>query len=301
MKQILITGGKGLIGRNLSKLLVENGYAISVLTRKPKPNTSIKEFAWSPKEGTIDTEALKNVDAIIHLVGAGIADKRWTKKRKEELYRSRIGTTNLLFETCREINHFPEVFISASGIAIYGTDSGEVLQKEDQLSFGQDFLANLTKDWEEAALLFKEKGTRVICLRTGIVLSKEGGALAKLALPAKLGLSAGLGGGKQYMSWIHIADMCNLYLFALQNNIKGSFNAVSSEPVTNKTFMKNVASVLSRPFFLPNVPALFLKIGLGELSDVLLGGNKVSNEKIMREGFVFQYPDLNSALKNTLC
>ena len=300
MRNILITGGNGLVGKELSDLLVENKYNIRILTRNPKKSSKYEEYLWSPKEGIIDPEAIKNTYAIIHLAGAGIADERWTDKRKKELYSSRIDTANLLYKICEEIKYFPEVFISASGIGIYGADSGNEWQVEDQKEIGEDFIATLSKAWEKAAYYFAERGSRVVYLRTGIVLSKKGGALSKLALPARLGLAAPLGSGSQYMSWIHMSDLINMYLFALDKNIKGAYNAVATNPVTNKEFMKLISKALSRPFFLPKIPSFLLKLGLGELADILLGGNRVSNEKIIHEGFTFNYPELNSALNNIL-
>ncbi len=298
MKQVLITGGNGLIGKELALRLSIKKYDIRILTRSPKQETNFKEYEWSPNDGEIDPKALLNADIIIHLAGAGIADKRWTEKRKQELYSSRIDTANLLYKTCEELNHFPEVFISASGIGIYGADSGGALQMEDQPELGNDFIGILTRDWEKAAYQFSDRGSRVVCLRTGIVLSKDGGALPKLALPVKFGLGAPIGSGKQYMSWIHIDDLVNMYVHALESKLEGSFNAVSGESVTNDEFNRQLSKVLSRPYFFPKVPSFLLKIALGEMADILIGGNKVSNEKIIQEGFVFQYPDLNSALKS---
>ena len=196
------------------------------------------------------------------------------------------------------LNRFPKSFISASGISIYGADSGDAIQTENQQKLGDDFIANLAKDWEKAAFQFENHNVKVATVRMGIVLSKEGGAYPKLALPIKFGLGAALGKGSQFMSWIHLDDLCRMYLYIIETELSGIYNAVATQPVTNKKFTELLAQNLSRPYFLPNVPSFLLRLGLGELSDILLGGNNVSNEKILKEGFVFKYPDLNSALKN---
>lgn len=300
MQNILITGGTGLIGRHLAKLLEENNYAISILTRTPRRKSPYQEFKWDPAERYIEDEAIKKADYIIHLAGAGIADKRWTSRRKKELYESRISTARLLYEKCLAVSHFPKAFVSAAGTSIYGLDSGGEVQKEDRKNLGSDFLAELCKDWEKAAQQFNKNGVRVVFIRTGMVLAKESGALPQMAWPARFGLSAPLGSGRQYISWIHIYDICRLYLFAVQNNISGVYNAVSPHPVTNKEFMKTLARVYGMPYFLPNVPAFALKMVYGELAETILGGNNVSHEKILKEGFEFSFTNLNSALENLL-
>ena len=298
MKNILITGGTGLIGSRLTSLLAENGYNVSILTRKPRGNGTYKEFKWDIDTDYVDSEAIENADYIIHLAGAGIADKRWSNERKKELYHSRIGTANLLYRKCSELDRYPQAFISASGINIYGLDSGEAVQWEDQPELGSDFIAELCKDWESAAAQFADMGTRVVCLRTPMVLAREGGALPKMSLPVKWGLGAPLGSGKQIISWIHIEDLCRLYLFAIENSILGAFNASASQTLTNREFMARLAKSLSRPYFMPVVPAFLLKGFLGEMAGLVLGGNNASNEKILGEGFEFTFPGINSALEN---
>ncbi len=297
---ILITGGKGMIGSRLSDLLYKKGHDVLILSRNPKKTGRYKEYKWSVEDHYIDDEAIKRADVIIHLAGANVGEKKWTPSRKKELYSSRIDTANLLFEACERLGNFPKAFISASGSTIYGVNSGQEVQFEDQKRLGDDFLANLTKDWEKAAKRFEDKKVRVAIFRTAVVLTMEGGALPRYVFPAKFGLAAPLGSGKQMVSWIHIQDIARLYLFALENEISGAYNASSTETVSNKEFMKRVSKILSRPFFVPNVPAFALKLVFGELAEVVLGGNNLSNEKILQEGFVFEYPDLNSALENLL-
>jgi len=296
-QKVLITGASGLVGKALLPVLLNKGYEIVSLSRiKKSPCHGVETFLWDIKSDYIDKQALVGIDYIIHLAGAGIADEKWTEQRKKELYNSRIKGTKLLFKYVSELTYKPKAIIAASGIAIYGIDSREILMTEKD-DHAQDFLANLTRDWEKEINKFKSIDIRTVVLRTGIVLSNNGGAFPKLLQPIQYHLGAALGTGKQYMSWIHIKDLVKLYIFALEeNDLEGKFNAVSSNPVTNEDFTAKTAHVYGKKLFLPNVPAFAMKLMLGEMSTLVLGGNNVSNEKILEKGFDFKFTDLDHAL-----
>ncbi len=299
-KNILITGGTGTIGKAICSTLEKQGHSIRILTRSiPKTESIYAYYSWNPDMDEIDENALKNVDIIIHLAGASIVEKKWTRERKKEIISSRDRSAKLIFEKLQSTGNKPEAFISASAIGYYGYDTGSILVKETS-RFGDDFLANVVKKWEDAADDFEALGVRVVKFRIGVVLSNDGGALPMMSAPAKLGLGAGLGRGDQFISWIHIYDLASLFQFAIDNPVVGVFNVVSPHPVTNKEFMKKLSAALKKPFFLPNVPSFLLKLKMGEMASMILGGNRVSPEKIQDEGFTFKYTDLKPALENLL-
>jgi uncharacterized protein (TIGR01777 family) len=297
-KKVMITGASGLIGTRLTEMLRQKGYQVSHLSREKK-NGSVKTFAWNIGQHYIEPGALAGVDAIIHLAGAGVADKPWTEDRKEEILLSRTKSTRLLFDELRKANHHVKVFVSASGIAIYGVeDKGKAFKEDDAL--GDDFLADVTKQWEAEADKISEF-TRVCKIRTGLVLSNKGGALPRIALPVKLFVGAPLGNGNQYMNWIHIDDLCAMYIAMIENDsLHGAYNGVAPGPVDNKTFTRAIADVLHKPLWLPAVPAFLLKLILGEMAYIVTKGGKMSSEKIQNTGFHFQFTDLHLALKNVL-
>ncbi|MEP1095044.1 MAG: TIGR01777 family oxidoreductase [Cyclobacteriaceae bacterium] len=295
-QRILITGGTGLVGQRLSELLVENHFEVSHLSRHPTKGTH-ESFHWNVEKGEIDKEAIKNSDIIIHLAGASVAGKRWTKKWKQEIYDSRINATRLLVEAIRNHNSRLQHFISASAIGYYGWDTKENLVDENSEK-GKGFLADVVADWEGEVSNLNEFGVRNSIVRVGIVLSDKGAALVEMTKPIKLGVGAPLGSGKQFMSWIHLDDLCQLFIHMIKNEETGVFNAVSPNPVTNKDFTKQLAKELNKPLILPNVPSFALRLLVGEMQVMLTGGNKVSSKKIEQTGFDFQYPSLHSALKN---
>ena len=297
---VLITGGTGLIGRRLTEMLQEQGYTVSFLSRGNVPDCppNVKVYKWDLRTYSIDPEAIERNQYIIHLAGTGIADKRWTPEQKEEIIKSRAMTLEMLLAYIKRTFNRPKVFISASGIGYYGGDTGDEPMTETSPR-GKDFISDVTVKWEEYANLVKNLDIRTIIFRTGIVLSKKGGALPKMALPIKFCVGSPLGTGEQYQSWIHIDDLCRLYIKALKDDrMEGTYNAVAPNPVTNAEFGKTIAQVLYRPFFMPNVPAWLLKKLLGELSILVLGGNKVINERIAEEtNYRYLFPDLENALK----
>lgn len=298
IKTVLITGGTGLVGSRLSKMLATKGYHVTHLSRNATQK-HYQTFYWDIKKGEIDEEAITSADAIIHLAGAGVSDKRWTDDWKREIYNSRIDSTKLLREKIKE--HIPKLkhFISASAVGYYGWDSGDKLVDEDSKK-GTGFLADVVEDWENEVKAFDEIGVKSSMVRIGIVLSDKGGALVEMAKPIKYGVGAPLGSGKQYMSWIHLDDLCGIFTHVLENGLSGVFNGVGPSPKTNKEFTKSVASQLKKPLWLPNVPKFALRLIVGEMADILIGGNRVSNKKIEDSGFNFQFEALDDALQDLL-
>lgn len=290
MAKILITGGTGLVGKRLTKMLVKNNHEVLVLSRKPKKHN---EFRWNLSENYIDEKALENTEYIIHLAGAGIADKRWTEERKKVIIESRVKTANLLFNKIIEHKINLKGFISASGIGYYGAITNNRVYKETDEP-GNDYIANVCKQWENAAQQFSNNNIPIAILRTGIVLSKEGGALEKMKTP----IISPLGSGKQYIPWIHIEDLCQMYLNAVEDNLTGIFNAVAPESHTSKTFAKTLAKSLKRPYIAIGVPSFLLKLMFGNLSVILLEGSKISAKKIEKKGFSFRFRTLKKALNN---
>jgi len=300
--KVLITGGSGSVGSCLSKLLKERGDEVVHLSRYRSKSSSYQTFTWDISKEIIEEGAFDGVNHIVHLAGAGVADWLWTSKRKAVLTSSRVDSANLIHKSLKDSNQKIESFISASAIGIYGFDTGGILQTEDRIQFGDDFLATLIKKWESAANQFDELDARVVKLRIGLVLSKGEGLLGKLVPLANLGLSTAFGSGDQYMSWIHIQDLAQMLLYAIdQQQIKGSYNAVAPNPISNKEFVSVLAKVINRPFFLPNTPKFLMKLALGEMSSIVTGGNRVSSKKIEDAGFTFQFNSLQQSLRDLLC
>ncbi len=300
MKNVLITGGTGLIGRELTKQLLAQGYNVSHLSRTKSNNDAIRTFVWDLDKKQIEPAAFADLDIIIHLAGSGIADGRWTEKRKKEILSSRVDACNLLFEQVKAHQVNLKVFISASGVGYYGAiTSTHVFEETDPPA--SDFLGKTCLLWEQAADQFKTVNSRVVKIRTGIVLANKGGALQKMVAPIKLCLGAPLGTGNQYMPWIHISDLVNIYLKAItEKSIDGAYNAVAPQHLTNREFNKLIASFLKKPLFLPALPGFILKVFLGDMAKLVLEGSRVSSKKIEQTGFIFQYSNLKEAIKTLL-
>lgn len=299
-KTVLITGGTGLVGTRLTELLKSRNYQVRYLSRSSGNKNGIPAYAWDVDNQTIDKGAFDEITHIIHLAGAGVVDKKWTTQRKKELLDSRTKSTQLIHDTLKSINHSVKTFVSASAIGYYGWDTGGVWIKEGS-RFGDDFLATVTKAWEEKVDEIASLGIRTTKLRVGIVFSNKAAALYELAKPIKLGIGAPLGSGDQYMSWIHIDDLCNMFIHAIENeNVEGVYNAVGPNPDTNKNITKAIGKVLRKPVWLPNVPGFVLKLILGQRAAMILGGSKVSSEKIESSGFKFSFPNLTDALQDLL-
>lgn len=301
METVLITGGSGLIGKHLSKKLGEKGYKVTLLSRKKDNSFNFPVYSWDPEKNLIDTEAVQSADYIIHLAGAGIGDKRWSEKRKKLITESRIKTGELIFKKVRDTGTKLKAFISASGISYYGTTTSEKIFRETDPP-AEDFLANVCLHWEQMADRFEEYGIRTVKLRTGIVLAEKGGTLGRMITPVKLGIGSPLGSGRQYLPWIHIEDLCDIYIRAIEDsNMSGVYNAVTPQHTTNRNFMELLAKVLGKPFFAPSVPSFLMRLLFGEMSEILLNGSRISSEKIISSGYTFIFPDLRNALKNLLC
>lgn len=296
MKNVLITGGTGLIGKRLSSLLKSNGYHVRILSREKINHDSDQVFTWNIDKRYIDQNAFKDLDHIIHLAGAGIANEKWSNKRKKEIIDSRVTSTELLFNAVKDQKIPLKTFISASAIGYYGSITSETIFKEtDQAA--SDFLGNVCKLWEQSIFQFKKLKIRTVAIRTGIVLSKNGGALKKITGP----IIAPLGDGKQYMPWIHIDDLCKFYIQAIEDNrVKGVFNAVSPEHHTNYSFSKAVAKIYKRPLLPIGAPGFILKAILGEMSTIILNGSRISSKKMKTYGFKFDFEKLENALKNLI-
>ncbi len=288
MSTILITGGTGLVGSKLTELLLANKHEVRILSRKPSANN---EYKWDVSNKYIDENALTGVDYIIHLAGAGIADKRWTDERKQIIIDSRVETANLLFDKVKKLDIQLKGFISASGSNYYGAKTVDKIFKEED-SAGNDFLGKVCLHWENAANKFKELNVSVTILRTGIVLSSKGGALEKMKTP----IISPLGSGNQYMPWIHIEDLCYLYIKAVEQDFSGVFNAVSPESHTSKSFSKILAKSVNRPYLPIAVPGFLLKLIFGELAVILLKGSRLSSNKVLKYGFRYQFESLEKAL-----
>lgn len=296
MAIVLITGGSGLIGRRLTRALISQGHEVRWLSRRAGARDGVRAFAWDVGQGRIDPEALRGTDRIVHLAGAGIADKRWTKARIADLIASRANSARLLLRAARENGCTPECFVSASGSGYYGAVTRDEPFTENDPP-GTDTIARITVEWERAV---DEWGAlcRVVKLRTPMVLAREGGALPKLAMPVRWGLAASLGSGKQWMPWIHIEDLVQAYLGALQDDrMQGAYNIVGGN-ATNTGFMRGMARALGKPMFLPPVPGFALRAVLGEMASLLTEGSPLGSERSHQPSP--RYASLEAALRDLL-
>ena len=294
--KILITGGTGLVGTRLAELLTEAGHGVALLSREASSGGPYQTFVWAPGAGTIDPAAVPYADAVVNLAGASVGEGRWTEARKQVLLASRLDSLALLARELAKPGHRVHTVLSASAIGLYG-NTGDRLATEDTPP-AQDFLAELARQWEAAAAPIAALGIRLVTPRIGVVLSTRGGALLPLAGTVKWGLGAPIGSGQQYLSWIHIDDLCRLFMAMLADDAwQGPYNAVAPYPTTNEAFTEVLADVLHRPLLLPKVPGFALKLALGEQSEIVLAGQHVSDAKVLAQGFEFDYPVLRGALK----
>ncbi len=292
-KKILLAGGTGLIGTRLQTLLESAGYTFHLLTRTPR---AAHHFAWNPEKGEIDELAFEGVSAVINLAGAGIADKRWTTNRKKELIQSRVQSTQVLYDYFKRSGFRPDCYINASAIGIYG-DSGERWMTEMDHASDQGFMIDCCEAWENAALNMESLGIRTVVLRIGVVLAKEGGALAEIAKPLLFGIGAYFADGNIWYSWIHRDDVCGIIRFALeQEQLGGVYNAVAPQPERIKALVQKTAVAMKKSVLLVPAPSFALRLALGEMSAVVLNSNRVSAQKIMDAGYVFEYPEAEDAL-----
>ena len=295
----MITGGSGLVGTALTDLLLQKGYHVSHLGRSPSLG-KVKCYRWSVTGNYIDPKALEGVDAIIHLAGAGVAEKRWSQSRKKEILESRTKSSELICETLKTQPNQVKVVVSATAVGYYGLSTSDEWYDETCES-GNDFLASVCKAWEASTDPIQALGIRLVKIRVGVVLSNNGGALIQMAQPVKWGFGAALGSGKQWVSWIHITDLCQIFLKAIENETMiGIYNAVAPNPVTNKELNQTIAQALQRPLWLPPVPEFALRILLGEMSQIVLTGARVDCSKVKSAGMTFDFTDANLAVKNLL-
>ncbi len=300
MAKVLITGGTGLVGKHLSEKLKEKGYSVVILSRKKNVDAEISTYSWDLEKKEIEAGALDSVDYIINLAGANIGEKRWTAKRKKQIIDSRIKSSGLIYDNIKPNKIKPKAFISASAIGYYGAITSEKTFYEPDLP-ASDFLGETCRLWEQSADKFKNSGMRVVKIRTGVVLAGKGGALSKMIVPVKLGFGSAIGSGKQYMPWIHIDDLCSIYIKAIEDiQMSGAYNAVAPQHTTNVEFTRTLANVLKKPFWFPAIPAFMLKIIFGEMSEMLLRGSRVSSEKIIIAGYKFKFSNLQAALTDLL-
>jgi uncharacterized protein (TIGR01777 family) len=293
--KVLVIGGSGFVGSALTRELSGAGHDIVVSTRKK--TTSGNRLSWNPPE-LIAPDVISTFDAVINLAGENIFSERWTSAKKERIRSSRVDTTKALVESMSASTKRPDVLINASAIGYYGPHGDEDVNEETPP--GGDFLAGLCEEWEAAALQAKELGIRVVIPRFGIILGEGGGALSKMLGPFKAFVGGYIGSGKQWMSWVHIDDITGFIRYAFENkSVSGPFNVTAPGPVRNREFGSALGKVLGRPAFFP-VPALALKLALGEFGDVLLTGQRVVSGKAVKAGYMFKYTDVNDALKAIL-
>ncbi len=307
MSTILITGGTGLIGSALANMLTDKGHKVIILTRNEKKsaNSNVSYAVWNVKSQQINENTVSSADYIIHLSGAGVADKRWTSDRKKEIVESRTQSGSLLVKALQQIPNKVKAVISASAIGWYGKDENRSPKKKaftEDMHADKEFLGETCRKWEESVKPVKEAGKRLVKLRIGIVLSNNGGALPEFKKPVRFGIAGVLGSGKQVVSWIHIEDLCRIFIYAIENeSMEGVYNAVAPTPVRNKELTLLLAQKMKGRFYVHmHVPAFILKAVLGEMSVEVLKSATVSSEKIRSAGFSFLYPSIESALDNLI-
>ncbi|MFN8416672.1 MAG: TIGR01777 family oxidoreductase [Cytophagaceae bacterium] len=293
--KVLITGGSGLVGRKLTELLLANNISVVWLSRHESKNAPVPTFVWNYDTGELDPNAMVGVTHIVHLAGAGVFDKKWTEDYKKEIMDSRVKSAKLLHN---KATSDLKVYVSASAIGWYGADHGDRILTETDPN-GIDFLAEVTKHWEAQADQFS-KSCRVVKIRIGIVMAKEGGALPMMVKPVKFGVGTPLGKGNQYMSWVHIDDLAHMFYQGLiQESWSGVYNACAPNPVTNAYLTQTIAKKLHKKLWLPNVPEWVLKIMFGNgRTESLLGSLKVSSQKVLNQGFVFKFNAIEEAIEN---
>jgi uncharacterized protein (TIGR01777 family) len=299
MKTILIAGGTGLVGQLLAQTLKDEGYKIRLISRSKPVNSVFPTFLWNVEKGVADGNAFKEVDIVINLAGSGVADKLWTERRKKEITESRVKSNQLL-AYCFKNYHRPALYISAGAIGFYGHREDEILT--DEYAAGDDFLSKSCTAWENAVFETADHDTRLILFRIGIVLSPRGGALQKMLLPWKMGISTSFNPGNQWYSWIHEEDLVRLFVFGIQNEqIEGIYNAVAPNPEKMYDFAKAMKAQSKLPWRMVwSIPFTLLTAAMGEMSTVLTNSARVSSEKIIRAGFQFTFKKMDEALKNLI-
>lgn len=302
MKTILITGGSGMIGRELTKQLTKKGYRVIWLSRERHVKGEIPRYRWDYRRGEIDEEAVEQADVIIHLAGSNLGEGKWTRGKKQKIVESRVETSKLLLETVKRKEKRLEAFISASAVGFYSMVTQDRIFTEEDAPAQDDFLSRTCRKWEAAAFRFEQElGVRTVALRTAFVIAEESDAFKKLMLPTRLGLGSPLGTGKQAMPWVHIGDLCRMYTMAIEDeSMRGVYNTAAPEQITNAEFMRTLANEMKRPFLFPKVPSFMMRLVMGEAARMVLKGSPVSSEKIIRQGFSFHYPTAEEGIKDVL-
>lgn len=299
MKTVLITGGTGLIGKHLSELLKVKGYNVRHLSRIQNINTKFPVHQWDLKGKHINTRALEGVCSIVHLAGAGIVDKRWSDKRKKEIEDSRVDGIKLIYEYLNRKKYQIRNFVGASAIGFYG-NTGDTLNTTESEA-GTNFLSEVCKRWEHATLSLKKLDLRTVVIRIGIVLSTQGGALKKMLPSYKVRIGTYFGNGQQYYSWIHIDDLCKLFVQAIEDeDMEGIYNGVAPEATTNKNLAKVIAKAMNKKALTLPIPAFALRLAMGEMASVILDSTRVQPNRLLAHKFDYDYPDLEKALKDLL-
>ena len=295
--RILITGASGLIGQALQKSFAEKGHDLLLASRKEA--TDDQHIQWSIEDGFAEPEKLEGIDAVVHLAGESVSGLRWTDEKKKAIRDSRVLGTRNVVDAISKLKDKPKVFVAASAIGFYGERGDEEVTESS--AAGDNFLAEVSKAWESESRRAEDAGIRTVLLRTGIVLSKDGGALATMLTPFKLGVGGVVGSGKQWMSWISLDDHVAAINYAIENeNLRGAVNSVSPNPVTNEEFTKTLGEVLYRPTFLP-LPEFAVSMVFGEMGDaLLLTSTKVLPKRLEGVGFEFKYPELKAAIQNAV-
>ncbi|MGD0965525.1 MAG: TIGR01777 family oxidoreductase [Candidatus Acidiferrales bacterium] len=298
--KIIVSGASGLIGTALTAALGGQGHTVLHLVRNQRsPEVSSAEIRWDPPSGQVDVAALEGADAIVHLGGANISDRRWTPARKQALRSSRLDSTRVLVNSLARLQQKPPVFVSASAVGYYGNRGDEILTESS--GPGNDFLSHLARDWEGEAMRAGQSGIRTVILRFGVILSSAGGALPEMVRPFKLGVGGRLGSGRQWMSWVALEDAVGIIQSSISHpEWNGTINAVAPEPVRNSEFAEIVGRLLHRPAILPG-PAFLLRLALGEMADaLLLASQRAIPERLLQSGYCFQFADLEAALRTLL-
>ena len=300
MSSILIAGGSGLLGTRLTELLLEKGHEVRHLSRRARTGASVPTFQWNIHTGEFDPAALAGVDYVVHLAGAGIADARWTESRKQLIIKSRTESTRLLKQAIAEHGSSVKAYLAGSAIGYYGDRGGEILTEEARP--GSGFMPHSVQLWEEAiAEIPSELKLPTLVVRTGIVLSTQGGALPKMTMPLNFFTSVFFGDGQQWYSWIHIDDLCAIFVRAIEEgDWEGVYNGVAPHPARNKDFAQGLIDASGKPALLLPAPAFALRLALGEMSHTVLDSTRCSADKLLEKGFAFQYPELVPALKDLL-
>jgi uncharacterized protein (TIGR01777 family) len=300
MPNVLITGGSGLLGKRLATLLADKGYTLSLLSRDVKKPCEAYSavYLWDVDKGTIDDAAIANCDYIIHLAGAGIADKGWTADRKREIIESRVKSSELIFNRLKYVPNKIKAVVSASAVGYYGMVTQEQPFSETDAP-GNDFLGQCCVAWENAVNQIKSLNVRTVNVRIGIALSTHGGALQKIANLAKFGPVAAVGTGKQAMPWIHIDDLCNVFIKAIEDdNMSGPYNAAAPAQDTSNSFTKALGQQIHRPMLPIPAPAFAIRLAYGEMSQTVLEGTPINVDKLLATGFQFKHPELTTALRD---